>query len=166
MFGDGSMIKEDGSTYLDIMHYYQKIYGDAFIDLCERIKGGSIVGISSTGVNPYLYRPKSSYSMPGSGKCIIEYSMRIYAVTAAEMGVNVNVIVPGITKTLAWKRFAQAKGMNDKSSLIEGLIDTLVPLKKCTKPRDIGNLIKFLCSDSGNLVTGTVLPMDGGIHLK
>jgi len=41
------------------MHYYQRMYGEAFVDLCERFLfrmngsesgGGTIVGISSPGV--------------------------------------------------------------------------------------------------------------------
>ena len=34
--GDGSMLGEDGATNLETMHYYQKMYGDAYVDLCER----------------------------------------------------------------------------------------------------------------------------------
>ena len=39
------------------------------------------------------------YDMPGSGKCIMEYAMRLFALRAAEKGVNSNVVVPGVTKT-------------------------------------------------------------------
>ncbi|KAL7541695.1 hypothetical protein ACHAWF_006999 [Thalassiosira exigua] len=36
LFGDGSLVDEDGRTNFDTMHYYQRKYGEAFIDLCER----------------------------------------------------------------------------------------------------------------------------------
>ena len=36
-FGDGSMLSADGgSTNLATMRYYQRLYGDAYIDLMER----------------------------------------------------------------------------------------------------------------------------------
>ena len=35
-FGDGSMLDADGKMQLEVMHYYQKMYGDAYVDLCER----------------------------------------------------------------------------------------------------------------------------------
>src|SRR6056300_122526 len=63
-FGDGSLLDKDGRANLDTMDYYHKMYGEAFIDLCERtlvrmgsrddngngVGGGTIVGISSPGV--------------------------------------------------------------------------------------------------------------------
>eukprot|EP00567_Pseudictyota_dubia_P011469 CAMPEP_0197443376 /NCGR_PEP_ID=MMETSP1175-20131217/9122_1 /TAXON_ID=1003142 /ORGANISM="Triceratium dubium, Strain CCMP147" /LENGTH=255 /DNA_ID=CAMNT_0042973993 /DNA_START=89 /DNA_END=853 /DNA_ORIENTATION=+ len=111
-FGDGSLVDKEGRTDFDAMHYYRRLYGEAFVDLCERSLlrmgssqdggGGSIVGISSPGVNSHYYGPDWTYSMAGSGKCLMEYSMRIYAVKVAARGINVNVIVPGITKTEAW----------------------------------------------------------------
>ena len=54
-FGDGSLLGADGGVDFTQMHYYQKMYGDAFVDLCERglarfpEDGGSLVGISSPG---------------------------------------------------------------------------------------------------------------------
>ena len=78
-FGDGSLIKE-GSVDFTQMHYYQRMYGDAFVDLCEqglaRFKGdagGSLVGISSPGCT-LQYKANLGYDMPGSGKCVMEYA--------------------------------------------------------------------------------------------
>jgi len=196
MFGDGSLAnKEDGSTNFDTMHYYQRMYGEAFVDLCERsivrmgvsssssngdenededgnetqadpVHGGSIIGISSPGVSAHYFGPDPSYSMPGAGKCLMEYSMRIYALKAAERNINANIIVPGVTPTQAWKGVAKSMGMPDEAALIEGIVERRVPQKKSTTPRDIGNAVAFLCSDSGRFVTGTVLPVDGGLHLR
>ena len=96
----------------------------------------------------------------------MEYSMRIYAVKAAEQGITVNIIVPGVTKTKLWNRVAKSRGMEDEQEWMESLVEGMVPLKKMTTTRDIGNTVKFLCSDSGKFLTGTVVPMDGGLHLK
>jgi len=172
-FGDGSLL-DDGKTNFKTMHYYQRMYGEAFIDLCERSLlrmgdkdvGGSIVGISSPGVTAHYYGPDSSYSMPGSGKCLMEYSMRIYAVKVAERNINVNVIVPGVTPTQAWNRLAKKRGLPDESKMLEGIVERLVPMKQPTMPSDIGNTVAFLSSKSGRFITGTVLPVDGGLHLK
>lgn len=96
----------------------------------------------------------------------MEYSMRIYAVKVADRGINVNIIVPGVTMTKAWNRLAKNRGLDDDSRMMEGLVERSVPLKRMTTPRDIGNAVKFLCSGSGKFLTGTVVPMDGGLHLK
>lgn len=173
-FGDGSLLDEDGRTNFDTMRYYQKMYGEAFIDLCERSLvrmgstadggGGTIVGISSPGVTPFYYGPAATYSMPGSGKTVMEYSMRIYASKVAERGINVNVIVPGVTKSEAWNKLAKKRGM-EADQMAEGIVQSRVPMKKMIYPKDIGNMVKFLCSESGKFVTGTVIPIDGGLHM-
>eukprot|EP00957_Ditylum_brightwellii_P014064 1060590-Ditylum_brightwellii.AAC.1 len=49
---------------------------------------------------------------------------------------------------------------------INGIVERIVTLKKMTTPTDIGNTVKFLCLESGMFLTGTVLPIDGGFHLK
>ena len=74
-FGDGSLLGEDGGVDFTQMHYYQRMYGDAFVDLCERgmarfpEDGGSLVGISSPGCT-LQYKANLGYDMPGSGKCV------------------------------------------------------------------------------------------------
>jgi len=171
-FGDGSLSNEDGSTNFDTMHYYQRMYGEAFVDLCERsvtrmseTGGGSLIGISSPGVTAHYYGPDSSYSMPGAGKCLMEYSMRIYATKAAERNINANVIVPGVVRSGAWQKLAESRGLTDSTEMIQGIADRICPQKKVMSPRDIGNSVAFLCSDAGRWITGTVMPVDGGIHL-
>lgn len=170
-FGDGSLLNEDGSTNFDTMHYYQRMYGEAYIDLCERSMvrmkdgGGSLIGISSPGVNAAYYGPDPSYSMPGSGKCLMEYSMRIFALKGAPSGINANMIVPGVTRTEAWNKLAKKRGLEDETEMMKGIVDRMVPMKLSLAPRDIGNAAAFLCSDAGRFITGTVMPVDGGIHL-
>jgi len=173
MFGDGSLLDGDGSTNMDTLNYYHRMYGEAFVDLCERSLvrmkddvGGALVGISSPGPTAHLYGPNPGYSMPGSGKCLMEYSMRIYALKAAERNINANIIVPGVTITEAWTKLAQYRGLPDEKAMIGGIVDTIVPRKKAILPRDIGNAVAFLSSDAGRWITGISMPVDGGLHLK
>jgi len=169
-FGDGSLANIDGTTNFESLQYYHRMYGEAFVDLCERslarmTESGSLVGISSPGVTAALYSPDSSYSMPGSGKCLMEYSMRIYAKKAAERRINANIIVPGVVRTEAWNRLAKLRGLPDETEMVNGIVDRIVPQKRSMAPRDIGDSVAFLCSDAGSFITGTVLPVDGGLHL-
>jgi len=103
--------------------------------------------------------------MPGSGKCLMEYSMRIYAMKAAERRINVNIVVPGVVRTEAWNRLAKTRGLSDETEMMKGIVDRIVPQKRSMAPRDIGDAVAFLCSDTGRFITGTVLPVDGGVHL-
>jgi NAD(P)-dependent dehydrogenase (short-subunit alcohol dehydrogenase family) len=91
-------------------------------------KGGSIVGISSPGVNPALYR---SYSEPGSGKTVMEYSMRIFAKVVAERNINVNVVVPGVFQTDARDKVEKYRQEGETTEeMLQRLVDLLVPLKR------------------------------------
>ena len=106
-FGDGSLINND-ELDISIMKFYQKMYGDAYIDICERSiprmkKGGSLIGISSPGCTTQ-FNPSPGYDMPGSGKCIMEYAMRLFALRCAPLDINCNIVIPGFTKTDAWDR--------------------------------------------------------------
>ena len=166
-FGDGSLIKE-GAVDFTQMHYYQRMYGDAFVDLCEQglarfTDGGSLVGISSPGCT-LQYKANLGYDMPGSGKCVMEYTMRLFAVRAATKNVNVNVVIPGVTVTDAWGKLGAMRGQS-KEEIVEGVSGRLAPMGPM-QPKQVGDGVAFLCSPAGRAVTGVSLPVDNGVHLK
>ena len=170
-FGDGSLLPSDGgAAELATMRYYQKMYGDAFVDLCERglarmgDAGGSLVGVSSPGCS-LQYNPNLGYDMPGAGKCVMEYAMRLFAMRAAPRRINVNVIVPGVTETDAWGRLAATRGA-DRDEMVQGIAGRICPMGTTMTPRQLGDVVAFLCSPQGRFVTGVSLPADGGVHLK
>ncbi len=163
-FGDGSILTNDGHVDFSQMHYYQKLYGDAYVDLCERglarMKfGGALVGISSGGCTLH-YRSSPGYDMPGTGKCTMEYAMRLFALRAGVRNVNCNVIIPGVTSTDAWTNLSKIEG--DKK--IKEQLEKLSPMGG-TCPLDIGKVVAFLCSSDGRPITGMSIPVDNGIHL-
>ena len=173
-FGDGSLLKLKKNTqsekevYFEQMKYYQRLYGDAYIDLCERgldrmTNTGSLIGISSPGCN-INYRPPVGYDMPGSGKCIMEFAMRLFAIRAAPRGINCNVIIPGATETDALYKMIEEYGQDKKEGL--DLIKSRIPMNNLVKPEEIGKVVYFLCTENGKKITGVSLPVDGGSHLK
>jgi NAD(P)-dependent dehydrogenase (short-subunit alcohol dehydrogenase family) len=170
-FGDNSILGEDGKPWLEPMKFYQALYGDAYIDLCERgiarmgSPGGSLIGISSPSCN-LSYRPGPAYSLPGSGKCVMEYANRIIAVTAAGKNINSNVIVPGVTLSDAWSKCADHFGSKSAKDLTDSVVENRVPMKRPIEVRGIGDVASFLCSPKGRYITGVSLPVDGGLHLK
>mmetsp|Transcript_45252 Transcript_45252/g.54458 ORF Transcript_45252/g.54458 Transcript_45252/m.54458 type:complete len:303 (+) Transcript_45252:39-947(+) len=180
--GDGSLVDgEDGKTDFSYISYYQKLYGEAFIDICERsivrMKAarekhledgvtyrGSIVGISSPGCNG-AFRVTAGYDMPGSGKCIMEYTSRQYAINLAPLGITCNVVVPGITRSDVWSALAEKRGSTG-DAFLEMMKNNRVPIKEIAEPSDIGDLIVFLSgTGGGRFMTGLSLRIDGGLHL-
>lgn len=169
-FGNGSLLDKDGKPDFNCMKYYQALYGDAYIDLCERgiarmtaDHGGSLIGVSSPGCN-LTYSCMPGYSMPGSGKCIMEHTMRIIAVNAGAKNINCNVIVPGVTLSEAWDKVASQMGKTT-DEVTNGFVQMAVPMQRPIQPQGIGDVASFLCSDKGRYITGVSLPVDGGLHL-
>ena len=177
VYGDGSLLDGD-KVNLDVMRYYQRMYGEAYVDLCERALErmrrasqnsngkfrGSLIGISSPGCN-FSQRPSLGYDMPGAGKTVMEYAMRLYAVRAAAIGCNCNVVIPGATETQAWSRLEASSGM-DAGSIFNS-VKKRSPMGKGLTPRDIGDVVAFLCGDhGGRFITGVSLPVDAGLHLQ
>jgi len=183
IFGDGSLLREDGSLDTTYFEYYQKLYSTAFIDICERslvrmkkahdrIKEedadkkyrGSIIGISSPGCNT-SFKITPGYDMPGSGKCVMEYSIRLYALRAAKYGINCNVIIPGITRSDAWGKIAEKRGATCDQFLAK--MAGVIPMGEVIEATDIGDTVKFLAgSGGGRFMTGLSLRVDAGLHLK
>jgi 3-oxoacyl-[acyl-carrier protein] reductase len=91
-----------------------------------------------------------------------------------------NAVRPGVVgwaKTLA--RELGPKGIT-VNSIAPGRIDTerirevypdgpteadlaAIPLQRLGSPRELGDVVAFLCSDRASYVTGTVIPIDGGL---
>ena len=135
-FGDGTLVQDDGSIDMEYLHFYQKLYSEAYVDLYERSLvrmkeahsraesshqpyRGCLIGISSPGCNSN-YQISPGYDMPGSGKCVMEFASRYYALRAAPYNINVNVVIPGFTRSDAWGKIAEQRGSN-RDALLDGM---------------------------------------------
>jgi 3-hydroxybutyrate dehydrogenase len=87
------------------------------------------------------------------------------ALETAQAGVTCNAICPGYVKTALVENqiadTAKARGISEED-VIKNVILGAQPTKKFTTPEQIGDLCVFLCSDSAQNITGSIIPMDGG----
>lgn len=178
-FGDGSLLREDGTVDWDYLGFYRKLYAETYIDLCERslvrmkeahARGsstyrGCLIGISSPGCNQN-YPISRGYDMPGSGKCVMEFANRYYALRAAPFRINVNVIIPGFTVSDAWGKIAEKRG-SDRDTLLDSM-KANIPMGEVTPAKELGDVVRFLAAPTGGgrFMTGLSLRVDGGLHLK
>ena len=63
---------------LEKLYCYLRVSSDVQMN-----DGGSLIGISSPGCTT-IYNPQPGYDMPGSGKTIMEYVMRLMALNAGK----------------------------------------------------------------------------------
>lgn len=113
-------------------------------------RSGKIINIASViGVigNP----GQTNYAASKAG--VIGFS-RSLAKEVAKRGICVNTIAPGFIET----------PMTDKLSLEQrdSILHT-VPIARFGKPIEVANAALFLASELSSYITGTVLPVDGGM---
>ena len=163
LLGDGNL------TSLARYDYYQNVYPKCFIRCVEKAVKymedgkGYIVATSSPGCN-INQTPRTSYMMPGTGKTVVEFLTRYYAILLASRRITVNVVIPGFTKTGAWDGITKDTG-GVEGERMQNMIQNIVPIKRWISPTEIGQVVAFLCSPKAASITGVALPIDGGRHL-
>jgi len=90
---------------------------------------------------------------------------KVTALEGAEAGVTCNAICPGYVWTpLVEKQIDDQAKAHDipREQVIRDVLLAQQPNKRFATVEEIGALTAFLCSDEGQSITGTALPVDGG----
>jgi enoyl-[acyl-carrier protein] reductase III len=125
--------------------------------LMERGGGGAIVTISSPGAGRVL----PDYVVVGASKAAIEAITRYLAVELASKNIVVNAVAPGMVITDALQHFEMVR---TDVHLAEKAID-ITPAGRLVNPKDIAEVVAFLCSPAASMIRGQVITVDGGASL-
>lgn len=115
-------------------------------------KNGCIVNISS-GLSRV---PGSGFVAHTSAKSALDGFSKALALELGPYGIRVNVVAPGLTVTDATAGSSEA---------MKDAIADRTPLKRLAEPEDIAGAVLFYCADWSRFVTGTYLPVSGGIQM-
>lgn len=117
--------------------------------------GGKIINIGSI-LSEMPAPGEPHYAASKGGVLMLTKSL---ALDLAPYNINVNAIGPGVVQN----------GMSSKGCLSDpataAKISAGIPLKRCGKPRDVGNAVAFLASEAASYITGVILYVDGGMIL-
>ncbi|AKA48594.1 hypothetical protein IX51_05205 [uncultured archaeon] len=120
-----------------------------------RAQKGKIINLASN----FSYNALPNLSAYVTSKTAVLGLTRALAVEYAPVGINVNAICPGATKTEFTRPF-----WGNKEGLSE--LKSRTPLMKngefLVKPEDLGKLAVFLASDDSDMITGEGILVDAG----
>ena len=117
--------------------------------------GASIVNISAM----QAFIPMAMQVHVCAAKAGVDMITRTLAIEWGPMGVRINSIAPGaVDETEGMSRLAPTPGARKQFM-------HMIPLRRFAKKSEIADLALFLCSDSAQFITGTVMVCDGGQSL-
>jgi NAD(P)-dependent dehydrogenase (short-subunit alcohol dehydrogenase family) len=119
-------------------------------DPARVINVGSVDGISVPVQETFAY---------SASKAGVHMLTRHLALRLATDRVTVNAIAPGPfdSKMMSFL-------LDDPAS--RGLVADHVPLRRIGRPDDVAGVSLFLASRAGSYLTGTVIPVDGGLSAR
>ena len=121
-------------------------------------RGGAIVNVSSV-------------SGIGGGRFTVAYTAskhavvgmtKLAAVELAPSGIRVNAVCPAPTSTEMVFSMERSLSPADPEAVRRGMT-RMIPMGRYAEPGEIARLILFLASDASSFMTGTAIPIDGGL---
>lgn len=115
------------------------------------VQTGSMWALQAIGATP-----SAAYSAANAG---VHQMVRNLALELADHGIRINAVAPAVVETPVYNTF-----MSD-AQVAETLptLNAFHPLGRNGQPADIAEAILFLASEKAGWITGTVLPVDGGV---
>src|ERR687891_2794658 len=100
--------------------------------------------------------PTSAYSAAQAGRHALTKNL---AIELAADGIRVNSVALAFVETPAYERFLSP----EEAQAVLDAVDGFHPLGRRGQPDDVAEAVVFLAGDGARWITGTTLPIDGGV---
>jgi NAD(P)-dependent dehydrogenase (short-subunit alcohol dehydrogenase family) len=119
--------------------------------------GGAIVNVGSMwALDAIATTPTSAYSAAQAGRHMLTKNL---ALELAHDRIRVNEVALAFVETPAYERFLSP----EEAQAVLDSVDGFHPLGRRGQPDDVVEAILFLAGDGAGWITGTTLPVDGGV---
>jgi 3-oxoacyl-[acyl-carrier protein] reductase len=118
-------------------------------------EGGVLVSISSLNAR----QPAAGMSAYCAAKAGLSMLTQVAALELGPRGIRVNAVAPGFVHTPLTEPAAAVPGV------VDGYVENTA-LGRAGTPDDIAEAVVYLCSPKSSWLTGEVLDINGGAHLK
>jgi NAD(P)-dependent dehydrogenase (short-subunit alcohol dehydrogenase family) len=119
--------------------------------------GGAIVNVGSMwAVDAIATTPTSAYSTAQAGRHILTKNL---ALELAADNIRINTVALAFVETPAYERFMSP----DEARAVLDSVGAFHPLGRHGVPEDVVEAVVFLSGADSGWITGTLLPIDGGV---
>lgn len=115
------------------------------------VQTGSLWAIQAIGATP-----SAAYSAANAG---VHALTRNLAIELAGSNIRINTVAPAVVETPVYGTFMDAEQVRQ----VLPTFNAFHPLGRNGQPGDVAAAMLFLASDEASWITGTVLPVDGGV---
>jgi 3-oxoacyl-[acyl-carrier protein] reductase len=121
---------------------------------------GRILNITSIAVK----QPVDNLILSNSLRAAVTGMARTLANEVAALGITVNNIMPGYTRTERVAELARMMAKKEGIAAAEFIArwEEEIPMRRLGEPREFAALAAFLVSERAGYITGTSIPVDGG----
>jgi NAD(P)-dependent dehydrogenase (short-subunit alcohol dehydrogenase family) len=157
------MTAEDWDTSIEInarSSFFLTGYLTEALKAAGAAGGASVIFTSSTsGLIGSPFSPLYSFTKGG-----VIALVRSLALALAADGIRVNAVAPGTTETPGLPAFFRTTP--EETEKRKAAFVATIPMGRAALPEEIAKVGLFLASDLASYVTGTTLPVDGGLTAK
>lgn len=148
---------EDFEHFVDIILKGKFFMAQAAAKAMVARGGGAIVHTGSLwALQAVGATPSSAYSAANAG---VHQLVKNLAIELADQGIRINAVAPAVVETPVYGTFLSPEEVEK----VLPTFHTFHPLGRNGQPADVVSALLFLASDEAAWITGTVLPVDGGV---